>query len=67
MWHVSSELIKSCVVGGHDFFELDWILFDIEHAIFFNCKQLLIPLLVTIALIALGRILSFAEKHIQLY
>ena len=36
LWYVSSEFIISCGVGGHDFFGLDWILFDIEHAIFFN-------------------------------
>ena len=61
LWHASCKVI-SCGVGGHDFFGLNWISFDIEHAIFFNCKQLLIPSPVNIALIALRRILSFAEK-----
>ena len=62
LWHASSEFIISCGVAGHGFFGLDWISVDTEHAKFFNCKQLLIPSPVTIALIPLGKILSFAEK-----
>ena len=36
--HASSEFIISYVAWGHGFFGLDWILFDIEHALFFKCK-----------------------------
>ena len=65
LWHATSEFIIFCGVGGHGFFGLDWISFDIEHAILFNCGQLLVHSPVTIALIALGRTLSLAEKTTQ--
>ena len=62
LWHVSSEFIISCEARGHGFFRLDWISYDIEHAIFFKRKYLQTPSPVTIALVALRRIPSFAEK-----